>query len=106
MLPEAFEGLPNRNPLDFAYEEVLPDHVLTGYEPARHRDEVTAGMFVGWVHSPAALVWTFPQGRGRITLTTLHVAPESGPIATALLENLLQVAARRRRGTDGRGPAR
>jgi len=95
ILPEAFEGLPRRNPLDFVYEEVLPDHVLTGYDPARHLDEVTAGMFVGWVHSPAALVWTFPQGRGRITLTTLHVAPESGPVATALLERLLQTAATR-----------
>lgn len=98
MLPEAFAGLPLRNPLDFAYEEVLPDHVLTGYDPGRHLDEVTAGMFVGWVHSPAALVWSFPQGRGRITLTTLHVAPESGAVATALLERLLQSAA-------GRGPA-
>ena len=36
------------------YEEVLPDHVLLGYDPARHRDEVPAGMFVGWVHAPAA----------------------------------------------------
>jgi len=80
---------------------VLPDHVMTGYEPTRHRDEVIAGMFVGWVHSPAALVWSFPQGRGRITLTTLHVAPEAGPVATALLENLLQGAARRRRSSDG-----
>jgi hypothetical protein len=103
LLPSAFEGLPARNPLDFAYQEVLPDHVLTGYDPARHLDEVTAGMFVGWVHSPAALVWSFPQGRGRITLTTLHVAPESGAVATALLEGLLQAA---RRDRDAPGLAR
>jgi hypothetical protein len=50
-------------------------------------------MFVGWVHSPAALVWEFRQGRGTVTLTTLHVAPEEGPVATALLEGLLQRAA-------------
>jgi hypothetical protein len=102
LLPGAFPGLPDRRPLDFAYEEVLPDHVLTGYDPGRHRDEVSAGMFVGWVHSPAALLWTFRQGRGVITLTTLHVAPESGPIATALLERLLQTAT----SADRRGPDR
>jgi hypothetical protein len=90
---DALPGLPLRNPLDFAYEEVLPDHVLLGYDPARHRDEVSAGMFVGWVHAPAAIVWTFRQGRGAVTLTTFRVAPESGPLATLLLERLLQQAA-------------
>jgi hypothetical protein len=93
LLPGVFDHAPERNPLDFAYREVLPDHVLTGYDPGPHRDEVPCGMFVGWVHSPAALVWTFRQGRGAITLTTLHVAPESGPVATVLLEGLLQHAA-------------
>jgi hypothetical protein len=93
MLPGLFPDLPQRNPLDFAFEEVLPDHVLTGYDPGRHRDEVPVGMFVGWVHSPAALVWSFRQGRGAVTLTTLHLAPERGPVATAFLEGLLQYGA-------------
>jgi hypothetical protein len=98
ILPDGLPGLPKRNPLDFAYEEVLPDHVLLGYDPQRHRDEVPAGMFVGWVHTPAANVWTFPQGSGAITLTTFRVAPESGPVATLLLERLIQQAA----AADGR----
>jgi hypothetical protein len=102
LLPGTFPDLPDRNPLDFAYEEVLPDHVLAGYDPTRHRDEVPAGMFVGWVHSPAALVWEFRQGRGTVTLTTLHVAPEEGPVATALLEGLLQRAAAVERRSDSR----
>lgn len=86
-------GLPARNPLDFAYREVLPDHVLVGYDPARHADEVTAGMFAGWIHAPAGLVWTFPQGRGRLTVTTFRVAPEAGPVATLLLDRLIRAAA-------------
>jgi hypothetical protein len=96
----ALPGLPRRNPLDFAYEEVLPDHVLLGYDPVRHRDEVAAGMFVGWVHVPAALVWRFPQGRGAVTITTFRVAPERGPVATLLLERLIRhaVEADRRNG--------
>ncbi|MES1239806.1 MAG: hypothetical protein ABUL57_02990, partial [Chloroflexota bacterium] len=106
LLPDVFPHVPTRNPLDFAFQEVLPDHVLTGYDPARHVEEVTGGMFVGWVHSPAALIWGFPQGRGRIKLTTLHLAPESGPVATALLEGLIQrSAAERPIRTDRTAPS-
>ncbi|HYH94069.1 MAG TPA: glycoside hydrolase family 2 TIM barrel-domain containing protein [Candidatus Saccharimonadales bacterium] len=99
ILPEILGQSPVRAPLDFAYEEVLPDHVLLGHDPMRHRDEVTAGMFVGWVHAPAALIWSFRQGAGAVTLTTFRVSPERGPVATALLEALIQHAAR----TDRRG---
>ena len=88
-------GLPMRNPLDFAYREILPDHVLTGYEPRRHGDEVCAGIFSGWIHAPAALAWRFPQGRGWLTITTLRVAPESGPTATVVLDRLIKLAAGR-----------
>jgi hypothetical protein len=103
ILHDQLPGLPKRNPLDFAYEEVLPDHVLLGYDPQRHRDEVAAGMFVGWVHTPAANVWTFPQGRGAVTLTTFRVAPEHGPVATLLLERLIQQAAAAERRGAARG---
>ncbi len=93
ILHDLLPGLPLRNPLDFAYEEVLPDHVMLGYDPRRHGDEVAAGMFVGWVQTPAAIVWQFRQGRGSVTLTTFRVAPETGPVATLLLEQLMQHAA-------------
>lgn len=43
-----------------------------------------------WVHAPAALLWTFRQGEGTVTVTTLKLAPESGPVATVLLEDLIQ----------------
>jgi hypothetical protein len=92
LLPEIVPLLPPRNPLGFAHAEIIPDHVLTGYDPRRHRDEVGAGMFAGWVHAPAALLWRFPQGRGSLTLATFRVAPERGPVATAMLEGLIQHA--------------
>lgn len=95
LLPDAFPGLPRRAPLDFAYAEVLPEHVLLGFDPARHRDEVPAGIFAGWVQAPAALTWTFPQGRGRLTVTTFRLAPESGPVATVMLDELVAYAAGR-----------
>jgi hypothetical protein len=105
ILHDALPGLPRRNPLDFAYEEVLPDHVLLGYDPGRHRDEVPSGMFVGWVHTPAANIWTFRQDRGVMTLTTFRVAPESGPVATLLLERLIQHTARAERRDEERSLA-
>jgi len=88
-LPGAFPRLPQREILDFAYGEVAPDHVLLGYDPVKHRDEVVAGMFVGWVHEPAALVWEFGQGQGSVLLTTFRLAPESGPVAATMLDCLI-----------------
>jgi hypothetical protein len=93
ILDEALPGLPVRAPLDFAFQEVMPDHVLTGYDPALHADEVPAGMFAGWVSAPAALVWTFGQGLGSLTISTFRVAPEAGPVASLLLDRLLRHAA-------------
>ena len=90
ILPGAFPELPYKAPLDFLYEEVAPDHVMLGYDPVRHRDEVVAGMFVGWVHEPAALTWGFAQGAGVIVLTTFRLVPEAGPLATTMLEALVQ----------------
>jgi hypothetical protein len=92
LIPDLVPSLPPCNPLGFAYAESLPDHVLDGYDPVMHRDEVAAGIFAGWVHAPAALLWRFPQGRGTITITTFRVAPEGGPVATAMLEGVIQHA--------------
>lgn len=90
--PGVFPELPARELLDHAFADVAPDHVLLGYDPAIHGEEVHAGMFVGWVHEPAALLWRFPQGAGSLTFTTFRVAPESGPVATTLLNVLLNQA--------------
>lgn len=90
ILPGTIAGVPRRAPLDGAYAEVTPDHVLLGYDPAAAGEEVTAGMFVGWVHEPAALLWTFAQGAGTLALTTFRLAPESGPLASTMLDGLVQ----------------
>lgn len=93
LVPGTIPGLPRRQLLDFTYQEVAPDHVLIGYDARHHRDEVPAGMFVGWLHEPAALIWSFPQGDGLVTLTTFNLSPENGPVATVMLEGLLQMTA-------------
>lgn len=86
-LPGIVPGLRTGGLLGVAHAEIFPDHVLEG-PPAR----AEAGLFSGWVHSPAALLTTFAQNEGRVAATTLRVAPEDGPVATALLESLIQRA--------------
>lgn len=93
ILPALSAELPRRAPLDFAYQSVLPRHVLLGYDPTEHADEVWAGMFVGWIQAPAALLWTFSQGRGRLTVTTLRVADTASPVVCLLREAIIRLAA-------------
>jgi hypothetical protein len=89
--PEVFPALPPRPLLDFAYRDVLPDQVLLGADEAAFAAEVAAGSFVGWIAEPAAYIWSFEQGRGRIIVTTL-VLDSDGPVASILLETLVQKA--------------
>jgi hypothetical protein len=49
--------------------------------------------FAGWLAAPTALIWSFSQGRGHLTITTLRLAPGSGPAATVLLEALIEYVA-------------
>jgi Glycosyl hydrolases family 2, sugar binding domain len=91
-LPGAVPGLPDGGLLGDAHGEIFPDHVLDGLDVAAPLDGVEVGLFSGWVHSPVALLAQFDQGSGQVIATTLQLAPEDGPVATALLEQLVQRA--------------
>jgi hypothetical protein len=88
-----FPGLPDGALLDFAHRDIIPTLVLLGADDRAFATEVAAGSFVGWIAHPAAYVWSFAQGRGRITVTTLRLTSD-GPIASLVLESLIQHAAR------------
>jgi hypothetical protein len=79
--------------LDMAFQRVLPDHVIGmppgGVDPAT----VEAGIFAGWVHAPAAITVSWPLGAGHLVLTTFRLDPETGPLARALLADLIGLAA-------------
>ncbi|HEY3073223.1 MAG TPA: glycoside hydrolase family 2 TIM barrel-domain containing protein [Candidatus Limnocylindrales bacterium] len=89
-LPGIAPGLPGGGLLNDAHAEAYPDHVVTGLDVADPASGVGVGMFSGWVDCPAAILASFEQGHGRVTLTTLRLSPEDGPVATAFLESLLQ----------------
>ena len=92
-IPGVVPGLSSGGLLGDAHRQVFPDHVLDGLDVASAADGVRIGLFSGWVHSPVALLASFAQGHRRVIVTTLRLAPEDGPIATAMLEALIQEAA-------------
>jgi hypothetical protein len=56
-------------------------------------------MVVGWVHKPAGLIAERERGRGRMVVTTFRLledAPGADPVATALLDGLIELALARR----------
>jgi hypothetical protein len=67
---------------------------MTGILPWEFEAHVHAGMFVGWIHQPAALIAERRYGRGRAVLTTFqltHDAPAADPTATLLLDALVEL---------------
>jgi hypothetical protein len=91
-LPGILPGIEDGGLLGDPHAQIFPDHVLDGLDVAAPLDGVEVGLFAGWVHSPAALLANVRHGAGRLLATTLRLAPEDGPIATALLESLIQRA--------------
>ncbi|HLV81881.1 MAG TPA: glycoside hydrolase family 2 TIM barrel-domain containing protein [Chthonomonadaceae bacterium] len=85
-VPEHFPSLPDTFRFDFEYRPIVPERVLTGPMP----ENITAGLFVGWLHNPAALVARLPIGKGDLVVTTFDLLSSIGsdPIATLLLNDL------------------
>lgn len=76
--------------IDFAWRGAIARHVITGAPP----EEALAGVFVGWVHQPAAFAVRTRLGQGALTIATFPVLPPDGsPARTVLLHDLIQAAA-------------
>ncbi len=91
--PGVVPGIAEGGLLGDPHQQVFPDHVLDGLDVLATSDGVESGLFSGWVHNPAALLAGFAHGAGRLVVTTFRLAPEDGPIATTMLESLIQKAA-------------
>lgn len=75
--------------LDFSWRGVFPEHVVTGIAP----EHTFAGLFVGWIHMPAALVGRARYGSGQLTVTTFPMlAADDAPLRTVLLHDLIRLA--------------
>ena len=84
--------LPGGPLVDFVFENIAPEYVLSGFSPQDFEAYVHAGMFLGWIHKNIALLAERHYGEGRAILTTfrlLRQAPEADPVATVLLDTLI-----------------
>jgi hypothetical protein len=90
-----FAAIPGEPFLDQSFQQVMPDFVLEGFSPAEFEEHVYAGIFVGWVNKMAALIGVRRYGQGQVVLTTfrlLNDPPGDDPIATSLLDGLVELA--------------
>ena len=86
----AFDGTPVPRTMDFSFENIIPKCVLEGVAFDHWDKDVFSGIFVGWLHSPAAVVAQFRSGKGRAIITTLPLrsASDHDPMARFLLASL------------------
>ncbi len=92
--PELHEDLGSGPRLSSLFEAVTADHVVTGYTPAA-RSDILGGYYLGWLRDLVAIVGAFRMGSGRGIVCALPVLDRYGrdPLATALLDRLIELAA-------------
>jgi hypothetical protein len=83
--------LPGDGRFDFTFSAVLPQTVITSTSPLDFREEVLAGLFVGWLRRPVGLVQKLPVGEGTLLVSTLRLRDnlDVEPIAVKLMNELL-----------------
>jgi hypothetical protein len=99
-----FATLPGGPLIGHAFDRVIPTHVIAGCSTWDFQARVHAGMVVGWVHKPAGIIAERDCGRGKMVVTTFRLledAPGADPVATALLDGLIELALGRRAEADG-----
>jgi hypothetical protein len=93
-----FEGVPRSTDspfsgdlMDMQYYRVVPNQVLLGWNQEREFADIQSGMVVGWVHAPITLMAQCRWGQGKLLATTMKLESAYGddPVATILLNNLL-----------------
>jgi hypothetical protein len=90
-----FSRVPGGPMIDHAFDRVIPDHVIAGCSTWDFQARVHSGMVIGWVHKPAGLIVERERGGGKMVVTTFRLledAPGADPVATALLDGLLELA--------------
>ncbi len=87
-----FADIPTEGLLDFAFADLTPDCVLTGFGPNDFATHVHAGLTVGWLHKTVALIAERSLGRGHLLISTLRLsrALPHHPVAQALVAEMLR----------------
>ena len=86
-----FSGVPANGLLGWEAAQATPELVLADV-PTSAAADVLAGMFVGWIHLPAAYMVQARVGNGVVLISTFRLASNYGrdPFSTLLLHNALR----------------
>lgn len=84
--------LPSDRWLDFTCSAVIPETVIADVRTPEWEENVLAGLFVGWLRRPAALVLRFPLGQGELLVSTLRMAGQllQDPVAAYFFQEHLR----------------
>jgi hypothetical protein len=91
-----FADLPGGPLVDLSFDRVVPHHVMTGFRAWEMAGPIHAGLVVGWVHKPAALIVERRVGRGGMVASTFRLfteRPGADPLADTLFDRLVKLAA-------------
>ena len=90
-----FADLPGGPLIDLSFSDVVPRHVMGGFSGWEFGGPVHAGLVVGWVHKPMALIGERRVGKGGLVASTFRLTghpPGQDPVADALFDRLLRLA--------------
>jgi hypothetical protein len=90
-----FADMPGGPLFDLSFDRVVPHHVMTGFRTWEFGGPVHAGIVVGWVHKPAALIAERRVGKGGLVASTFRLLTEAAgedPVAGYLFDALTQLA--------------
>jgi hypothetical protein len=90
-----FADLPGGPLIDLSFSDVVPHHVMGGFRAWEYGGPVHAGLVVGWVHKPAALIAERRVGRGGLAATTFRLgsdAADADPVAAFLFDAMIRLA--------------
>lgn len=86
-----FKHIPTGGTIDFAFADLVPQHVITGLSPRDFAADVHSGLFVGWLHHVVALIAERRIGDGRLLISTYqlrkHLADH--PVAAIMLHDMV-----------------
>ena len=84
--------LPGTGRFDMPLASLTPKTVMGTRGYREFQNEIWAGLFLGWLRKPAALIQQLPVGRGLLLTTTLPLGAQVGvdPAATTLFHGLVE----------------
>jgi hypothetical protein len=88
---QLFADLPTGGLVDFAFADLTPEYILSGFSSREFASDVQAGLFVGWLHKTVALIGERRLGRGRVLASTFRLSQHlaTNPVAALVLRDLL-----------------